>query len=143
MSEKKHTDSNGVDLILNAIYTIVIALSYLLITDTFREIDNGGDYKTVYVSCLILIIPCVLDGVKELLNYMKKQKLYVNIFDLVFGILSFLIAASLIFAIFRNNNERTFACIIVYGSIVCVCSYATHFTSALIDACRMKFGKEV
>ena len=135
MDERKRITNNGVELILNAIYVVIIICSYIIITDTFSKVDNN-DYKASYVSGLILVMPCIIDGIRELLNDTKKQKLLLNIIDFVFGFLSFLVAACFVFAIIKNANDKIFASVIVYGSIVCVFSYVGHLTFALIYADR-------
>ncbi len=80
MDERKRITNNGVELILNAIYVVIIICSYIIITDTFSKVDNN-DYKASYVSGLILVMPCIIDGIRELLNDTKKQKLLLNIID--------------------------------------------------------------
>lgn len=44
MDERKRITNNGVELILNAIYVVIIICSYIIITDTFSKVDNN-DYK--------------------------------------------------------------------------------------------------
>lgn len=143
MEEKEIANNNGIELILNATYVFIIVLSYFLIVNMFNTISkvDNIDYGPTYVNCFILVVPCVIDGVKELLNYTKKQKIAINIIDIIFGVLSCLLAVSLLFAIFTNNNKSIFAQIMVYSSILCSCSYFAHFTSAFVELCKLKFGK--
>ena len=72
MDERKRITNNGVELILNAIYVVIIICSYIIITDTFSKVDNN-DYKASYVSGVILVMPCIIDGIRELLNDTKNE----------------------------------------------------------------------
>lgn len=138
MEEETQKNNNGTELCLNGIYVAILACSYYFVIKMFNE--SNGDYRSSYVNCFILVVPCVIDGTRELLNYTKKQKFVINVVDLAFGILCFIIAVCLFFAIITNIECKTFASIIIYSSIVCICSNAAHLASELVDACKLKFS---
>ncbi|MDE6586133.1 MAG: hypothetical protein K2K80_05595 [Clostridia bacterium] len=129
--------SLGFDILISAVYFTALLLSFLLLNSN----SVSGNTREVYVSCLVLVLPCALDGFKDVV-YTFSGKKSLDIINIIISCLLAVVSVLLMVMICTEWNDECWGNIIIYGSALSFGKYAVTIIFLFVELMRKKFGKD-
>lgn len=129
--------SLGFDLVMDAITLVALFIS-ALITIQFAKGICDNNYKPVYSTCFVYIIPCVIESVRLFVDQIAYKNCVFEIIDIVTLIISGFIAGFLLILISLDTNSELWANILSYSVLIYVLKYAINVGEAAVQIYIMK-----
>lgn len=119
------------DITYNAIVLFVCIVSYVLVFQIYKK-ATADDFRTFYASCFVFIVPCMMDGLRELLS-LKNKTVVLRIVESISTLLSILLVASLLVLLVFNVFYQVALSIFIYGIAIYLVVSAYRVFDASMD----------
>ncbi len=124
----------GFDALINGLYFVITFVSFILTVAIFLRGSSG---RASFATCFIMVVPCILDGVKDFVAAKHRRK-FLAISDFIILVILCAVAITLLVLIFEDLNILILSRILIYVSILGTLRYALIMGFSVYDVAKEK-----
>ncbi|MDE7182328.1 MAG: hypothetical protein K2O41_04755 [Clostridia bacterium] len=135
--KEREVKALGFDALINGLYFIIVLISFIISVTLYTD----NNYRASYATCFILVVPCLLDGIKDFVSVQIRKKWLSRIDALVTGLMVG-IAVVLLVLIFGDYHISILGEILIGLSSISFLRYGLTSGFLIFEIIKKKKSKE-